>query len=348
MGINSLNPQFPLPNFITIHTKQSAHPDCNFVMATLTLRSFQNDLDFTAITHLIRLSKAGQLDEDTSTCELQLQLNSPFVDKTRDLGLWEDEEGTLIGFGRLLIPEFADTVEGYLWFCIHPKAYGDNLENQILQWAEKRLQAVAKERQLPAILRVNTSDDTLSRILLLERQGFQEDRRFLTMGYPLNQPLENPQFPEGFSIKHFQGNEEIESWVEMYNQSFVDHWNHHDLGASVVQNWLNHPHYQPQLNLIAIAPNQAFAAFCYCQINPNEREGWIKLLGTRRGFRKLGLGRAMLLSGMQRLKTAGAEIVKLGVDATSPTGATRLYESVGFQTLKTWIYYAKPLASRML
>ncbi|NET27987.1 hypothetical protein [Okeania sp. SIO1I7] len=45
-----------------------------------------------------------------------------------------------------------------------------------------------------------------------------------------------------------------------------------------------------------------YAAFCDCQIHPENNElnkrkdGLVSLLGTRRGFRKQGLGRGIFLS----------------------------------------------------
>lgn len=70
-------------------------------------------------------------------------------------------------------------------------------------------------------------------------------------------------------------------------------------------------------------------------------DGWIVRLGTRRGFRRMGLGRAMLLAGMHRLKAVGMDTAKLGVDAENPLGAGRLYESVGFRKIYTQISYIK-------
>ena len=46
---------------------------------------------------------------------------------------------------------------------------------------------------------------------------------------------------------------------------------------------------------------------------------------------------------MRRLKQDGVTTAKLGVDAENPTGALRLYESVGFDKVKTWARYAKDL-----
>ncbi len=307
-------------------------------MSSLTLRSFQSQTDLEAIATLARLSNAGQLDEDTSICELQLQLETSTLDKERDLRLWEDETGSLIAFSRLLIPDFSNTLDGYLWFCIHPQQ-SQSLELEILTWAEQRLQEVAQTRNQPTNLRIIVNDDLLGRMLLLEQQGFQPDRRFLTMGYPLP-ILQTPQLPNGFQVRSLQS-DEIQSWVDLYNESFIDHWNHHDISADMVKPWLERPNYNPTLNLVAVSPQGTLAAFCYAHKYPHETEGWIKLLGTRRGFRKMGLGKAMLLAGMQRLQQAGATTVKLGVDADSPTGATKLYESIGFQTWKRWVYYVK-------
>jgi ribosomal protein S18 acetylase RimI-like enzyme len=51
----------------------------------------------------------------------------------------------------------------------------------------------------------------------------------------------------------------------------------------------------------------------------------------------------MLLAGLQRLKADGAAVAKLNVDAENPTGALRLYESVGFRVAHSWQSYSKEL-----
>jgi ribosomal protein S18 acetylase RimI-like enzyme len=133
----------------------------------------------------------------------------------------------------------------------------------------------------------------------------------------------------------------------MFNQSFIDHWNHHPATIESQAHWIESPKYDPERDLIAVAPDGTFAAFCFCWVDPeaNERnnrlEGWIDMLGTRRGFRKIGLGRAMLLAGLLRLKEEGLKIARLGVDSENPSGALRLYESTGFVTEHTWVAYRK-------
>jgi ribosomal protein S18 acetylase RimI-like enzyme len=57
----------------------------------------------------------------------------------------------------------------------------------------------------------------------------------------------------------------------------------------------------------------------------------------------MGLGRAMLLAGLHRLKAAGVATAILGVDAENPSGALQLYESVGFHNIRDSISYVKDL-----
>jgi mycothiol synthase len=110
---------------------------------------------------------------------------------------------------------------------------------------------------------------------------------------------------------------------------------------------LKRPGYRPEQDLVAVAPDGTFAAFCLWAIDAADNarrgrsDGWIGLLGTRRGHRGIGLGRAMLLVGLQRLRDAGADTAKLGVDAENPTGALGLYERVGFRKVATRVSYHK-------
>ncbi|MBW4592788.1 MAG: GNAT family N-acetyltransferase [Brasilonema angustatum HA4187-MV1] len=163
----------------------------------------------------------------------------------------------------------------------------------------------------------------------------------------LKESIPEPQFPGNFTIRQVKPEQDAEAWVEMHNQSFIDAWNHHPLTVKHYKYLRSHPTYRPDLDLVAIAPDGTFAACCKCIINPESNirtghnEGWIDELGTRRGFRRIGLGRAMLLCGMRHLQAAGMDMAKLSVDFYNPNGALQLYESVGFYKLYTWISYVK-------
>jgi mycothiol synthase len=318
------------------------------VMANLLARSYAGDRDLSAIADLINTcEEVDRLDQGTSISELQQEFNEPSLDKARDICLWEDANGKLITVAQLWISEPAEVIDGWLSFHIHPDARGGDLEAAAIAWGEMRMREVSAVRGSPVKLRSSARADECDRISLLTSCGFKADRYFFRMARSLSEPIPEPQFPEGFWLREFPGEQDSEAWVEMFNQSFIDHWNHHDLTVDKFKYDLAKPDYRNDLDLIAVDSDGTFVAFCYCIISQEENdrsgrnEGWIGVLGTRRGFRKIGLGRAMLLAGLHRLKAAGVATAILGVDAENPSGALQLYESVGFHNIRDSISYVK-------
>ncbi len=71
--------------------------------------------------------------------------------------------------------------------------------------------------------------------------------------------------------------------------------------------------------------------------------GLVGALGVRRPWRGKGLGRALLLRTFGEFHRRGIQRVALGVDAQNPTGATKLYESVGMQVeLEAIVFEKRP------
>ncbi len=316
-------------------------------MATLTIRPYKGATDEGAIANLVKICETAQgLEDESSISEVLLKLNAPNIGQDRDARLWE-ERGKLIGLTLLELTDSDRVIDAYLWSYIHPEKRDRVLENNTLKWVEQRLKTIAKQRNLPVNLRVYSREDHKSAILLLKQHGFTIDRSFITMARSLYRPIPEPQLPAGFKLITMKDLTELEPWVETYNESFIDHWNHHDLTVETVEFWVNSSHYQPELNLIAVAPDNTLAGFCNCNIQTDAADGLkigrIEWLGTRRGFRKMGLGRSLLQAGLQQLKTVGMDLAKLSVDADSPTGAHRLYQKVGFRPLKTWFAWVKSL-----
>lgn len=312
----------------------------------LTPRFYQGEIDLKAIAELLNDSEsARQFHEWPSPAEMLMQLESPSVDKQRDICLWEDSNNQLVAIAGLMIPEIGEDIIGILWFRVHPNCKGNNLETQILEWGKKRMREVGRERNIKVKLLCGTHADNFERINLLESSGFEIERYFLTMERSLIEPISEANFPECFTLKNMENEADAVAWTEMFNQTFIDHWNHQDITVESVINKLKNHKYQPELSLVSVAPDGTFAAFCDCQIHPENnqlngrKDGLINLLGTRRGFRNMGLGRGILLSALKLLKAKGMETAMLYVDADNLSGATRLYESVGFQRVNTQIAY---------
>lgn len=318
-------------------------------MTDITVRLYAGETDWQAISDLLNACEAvDRLVEDTSFSKFRMEFDLPPTDKARDICLWEDATGSLIAFGYLRIPQSGKIIDGLLRFFVGPAARGGDLERQIIAWGERRMREVAAERGVPVKLRSGARHHQGDRIAVLEACGFKPERYFFRMARSLDGAIPEPPLPAGFTLRQ-GGQQNTEAWAEMCEQAFSENWNHHRVTVERVKRELANPHYRPELDLMAVAPDGTFAAFCYCALNPEwnarsgRNEGWIASLGTRPGFRRMGLGRAMLFQGLHRLKAAGADTAVLGVDAENPSGAGRLYEGAGFRKAHTWISYGKSL-----
>jgi mycothiol synthase len=75
---------------------------------------------------------------------------------------------------------------------------------------------------------------------------------------------------------------------------------------------------------------EELAGFSLCrQDDTGANAGYVGVLGVRRPWRQQGLGEALLLHSFGAFRERGYMRATLGVDASSPTGATRLYERAG-------------------
>ncbi|MBS3028149.1 MAG: GNAT family N-acetyltransferase [Dolichospermum sp. DET50] len=314
-------------------------------MTTLSIRLYAGEADLEAIANLFSACEAvDQLNESISVSELRQALNQPSIHKEPALCIWEDTDDQLVGCGWLsILPLRGNVIDGYVGFRVHPKARGGNLERQIIAWSEERIRLMSQEHGLPGKLLSSTRAEKADEIAVFKDSGFVENRYFFSMARSLTTSIPQALFPAGFTLRQVRGLEDAPFWVEMFNQSFIDHWNHHNISIENFINCLSEPNYRPELDLVAVAADNMFAAFCRCWINSerNNRsgqlEGYISTLGTQCGFRRLGIGRAMLLAGMQQLKVAGMNIATLMVDADNSNRALKLYESVGFSKVSTRI-----------
>jgi ribosomal protein S18 acetylase RimI-like enzyme len=75
----------------------------------------------------------------------------------------------------------------------------------------------------------------------------------------------------------------------------------------------------------------------------NRKRGYTENIAVRRPYRKQGLASALIARSLKMLKELGMEEAALGVDAENLSGALRLYENLGFRTVKRSTDYRKPL-----
>lgn len=315
-------------------------------MATIAARPYAAAHDPAAIVALINACAAVDGSDHITPNELRNMFDDPWLDVANDVRLWHAADGALIAYAHIFLPETPHAIDGRLDLYVHPAARNLGLERVIIAWAEDRLRAYGAVQQRPAALRTHTNKDHTRLMALYEQHGFALERYYLEMARSLDQ-VPDPQFPAGFTLRQVDGERDAEAWVALKNTTWRDHFNYRAWSVERFKSWLADPDERPELNLVALAPDGTFAAFCWSIIRHEEnvqtgrKQGSVDLLGTHPAYRKLGLGRAMLLAGLQRLKVAGMDTARLDVDAASPTGATRLYAAAGFAPTRAFVGYTK-------
>lgn len=302
----------------------------------VTSRPIRLPSDLAALAELSTRSEAlDELDFPASAEGLAAQFDRPPEQLEREARVWHDVQGRMVGFGLLNLTRSETQLDGMLWMRFAPEARVDSLFAEVFGWGRATLEALGAEAGVPAVLYSGAGNADTWRVASLEAHGLTPIRYFWRMERSLSAPIPAAATPQGFSLRPVEA-AEAAAWTALYNESFIDHWDHHPLRVERLERIWAEPSYRRDLDLVLVAPDGALVAFCACERNPADGEGagWIEVLGVRRGYRGQGLGKAALLAGLERLRSDGAAVARLIVDADSLTGATRLYEAVGFQVTR--------------
>jgi len=104
------------------------------------------------------------------------------------------------------------------------------------------------------------------------------------------------------------------------------------------------PNFDPSMAFVAVDGDEiAGTALCNPIWVEDPDAGWIHSLGVRRPWRRRGVALALLHRCFVALYDRGKRRAKLGVDAQSLTGATRLYEKAGMHVERQFGFYEKEL-----
>ncbi|HVF98494.1 MAG TPA: GNAT family N-acetyltransferase [Chloroflexia bacterium] len=288
------------------------------------------------------------------------QLNMPIVDPYKQMVVAESTaaEGKIVGYARAVHIDDPNTGERIYQAGVvaHPDARAGGLEKALAARIVRIMREHEADPNTTPAEQVNVlagvSEKSRSTLELYREIGLREIRHGWTMERSLLDPIPEPKDIVGVTIRPYRRPEDNVAARTAFNQSFIDHFEHHELPQEVWDSRMESSGVRTDLSLLAEVEGEpgTFGGFCVCEIyaEENERkgrkEGWIGLLGTTRSWRGVGLGKSLLLRGMLNLKAAGVETALLGVDAESPTGANRLYESVGFTVREHEMMFKSPLS----
>jgi GNAT superfamily N-acetyltransferase len=236
------------------------------------------------------------------------------------------------GAGRL-------AADGY----VHPELTGRGVGAELLRLTEERAReelATIPEGRVYLQSATLKGDDAAERLFLAH--GYRPVRHFFRMLIDLDGPPPEPEWPEGIAGERFDPADAraVHATIE---EAFANEWGH---TYEPFEEWerrrLQGERADPTLWFVA-RDGDELAAAVVSNWKRNGDWGWIGAVAVRPGWRRRGLGMALLRASFGEFWRRGERRVALGVDAHNPTGATRLYERAGMRVLWQADVYEKEL-----
>lgn len=223
---------------------------------------------------------------------------------------------------------------------VHPDAFGRGVGVLIATGVEREAAAGGIRRIQNSVLEADRAGRDL-----VESLGYDVVRVFREMRIELAAPPAPPAWPDAVQATAFDPENDVAAFYAAHQEAFADHWDYPPRDfASWSRGFLKSERYDPGLWCVVRAGSDiAAGAICTCDTYGG---GWVQTLFTRRPWRKLGVGEALLRDAFTRLWERGERSVGLGVDAASDTGAFRLYERAGMTPALGWVIYEKQLHNR--
>lgn len=237
--------------------------------------------------------------------------------------------GELAGWGWAFLPHrvarsdggVVEVAHAYLGWQVHPDR-GELLE-EILSWFDELAPEVPHRTSVRA-----ADQEALGR---LAARGYLVDAAneyWVQSNWRDLVSVDEPVLPQGFRFLSA-----AEAGADAAVRAHVDAWHpstFNALGfAGARQTWP----YRGDLHVLVQAPDGTMASTAIMWLDEANRTAEFEPVGTHAGYRRRGLGQALLRHGMRRAGEAGAtRMIVACLGAPAHTAARGLYYSVGFET----------------
>jgi mycothiol synthase len=247
--------------------------------------------------------------------------------------IWEDEKGIA---AWLLVGPRHKSYDAQ----VRPDLRGNGFEREVLEYADDRTVKLMRQYNIGGErMYADAYQCDILRSRLLIELGWELDGR---AQYILNRTrlteINKPALPDGYHIRAARGIEDAAALAEVHVASFGSEWT-----PELYRKVMESPGYSPERELVIEAPDGTFAAFTVTWYDQLNRIGYFEPVGTHKDHRRRGLGRAILLYGMQQMAAAGMEFATVAT-FSSNEAARELYKACGFRPWHELDDYSKSVS----
>jgi mycothiol synthase len=285
-----------------------------------------------AVVHASDIAAVGE--PDFTSDEVVEILTGPHHDPAQDSWLALDDAGRLVAWAYIDNPTGGarDTIEVYVFPQVGEAAQAHLLGLAVARVAERT--SLLGHMQMTA--RAGAVPSETYYIGVLEAAGFTFLKRYARMRRDLTGDERPPALPGGVTIRTLRRADEadLRTFYAIIERAFADIPDSLSGGFEAYQQKLD--------RLTSVSWDEWWVAevdgvpagvLQSSDQGVEQDEGWVKYLAVAKEYRGRGLGQVLLRHAFAIYAGKGRLTVGLGVDLTNPTGAYRLYESVGMHAV---------------
>lgn len=215
-----------------------------------------------------------------------------------------------------------------------------HLERAALEFLERELgPLLGVPGESTADLVVDAFGDDEERVAHLQALGWNPGTESYRLTQRLLEDIPDVELPVGYVIRAVHGVSDAANLAQVHSASFGSEWT-----AEMYATLMGSPGYDPRRELVAVAPDGAFAAFAVTWHDRRNGTGLFEPVGTADRYRRRGLARALLARGMHLMRAAGLRTAMVAFESGS-VASEALYRSMGFEPTWTLREYRKPWVS---
>jgi GNAT superfamily N-acetyltransferase len=221
----------------------------------------------------------------------------------------------------------------------------------LLRRSEERLRELAREHPQGITKYIETyahaeKNDWSS---VLELEGYSPTWHLFEMVRPDLDNIPDLPLPEGVEVRQVRPEHYKTVWDAM-KEALRDErsFSEDRYGDVAFEKELKEPIFSPEIWQIAWAGSEVIGGVHnYIKREENKalgrKWGHTERIFVARGWRKRGVARALIARSLKVLKDQGMEAATLDVDTENPSGALRVYESLGYKPTEHFVFYKKSL-----